>query len=145
MEIFTLLENLEEIIESGTKVPLSTKVMVDREEISEILEEIRIKLPDELKQAKWVKEERQRIIMDAQKEADQIVKETETKIISLVDDHEITRQALAQKEEIIESADKVAREITTGTREYADALLERLEEILKEALNVVHDNRKELK
>ncbi len=145
MEIFTLLENLEEIIESGTKVPLSTKVMVDKEELNEILEEIRLKLPDELKQAKWVKEERQRIIMDAQKEADQIVKETETKIISLVDDHEITRQALAQKEEIIESADKVAREITTGTREYADALLERLEEILKEALNVVHDNRKELK
>ncbi len=145
MEIFTLLENLEELIESGTKVPLSSKVMVDKEEISEVLEEIRMKLPDELKQAKWVKEERQRIIMDAQKEADQIVKETETKIISLVDDHEITRQALAQKEEIIESADKVAREITTGTREYADALLERLEEILKEALNVVHDNRKELK
>ena len=145
MEIFTLLENLEEIIESGTKVPLSTKVMVDKEELNEILEEIRMKLPDELKQAKWVKEERQRIIMDAQKEADQIVKETETKIISLVDDHEITRQALAQKEEIIESADKVAREITTGTREYADALLERLEEILREALNVVHDNRKELK
>ena len=145
MEIFTLLENLEEIIESGTKVPLSTKVMVDKEELNEILEEIRLKLPDELKQAKWVKEERQRIIMDAQKEADQIVRETETKIISLVDDHEITRQALAQKEEIIESADKVAREITTGTREYADALLERLEEILKEALNVVHDNRKELK
>ena len=145
MEIFTLLENLEEIIESGTKVPLSTKVMVDKEELNEILEEIRLKLPDELKQAKWVKEERQGIIMDAQKEADQIVRETETKIISLVDDHEITRQALAQKEEIIESADKVAREITTGTREYADALLERLEEILKEALNVVHDNRKELK
>ena len=145
MEIFTLLENLEEIIESGTKVPLSTKVMVDKEELNEILEEIRMKLPDELKQAKWVKEERQRIIMDAQKEADQIVKETETKIISLVDDHEITRQALAQKEEIIESADKVAREITAGTREYADALLERLEEILREALNVVHDNRKELK
>ena len=145
MEIFTLLENLEELVEAGTKVPLSSKVMIDKDELNEIIEEIRIKLPDELKQAKWVKEERQRIIMDAQKEADQIVKETETKIISLVDDHEITKQALAQKEEIIESADKVAREITAGTREYADALLERLEEILKEALNVVHDNRKELK
>ena len=145
MEIFTLLENLEELVENGTKVPLSTKVLVDREELSEILEEIRMKLPDELKQAKWVKEERQRIIMDAQKEADQIVKETETKIISLVDDHEITRQALAQKDEIIESADRVAREISAGTREYADALLGRLEEILKETLNVIHDNRKELK
>ena len=145
MEIFTLLENLEELVENGTKVPLSTKVLVDRDELSEILEEIRMKLPDELKQAKWVKEERQRIIMDAQKEADQIVKETETKIISLVDDHEITRQAIAQKEEIIESADRVAREISAGTREYADALLGRLEEILKETLNVIHDNRKELK
>lgn len=145
MEIFTLLENVEELLETGTKVPLSTKVLVDKDELREIIEEIRMKLPDELKQAKWVKEERQRILMDAQKEADNIVKETETKIISLVDDHEITKQALAQKEEIIESADKVAREISTGTREYADALLERLEEILKEALGVVHNNRSELK
>ena len=145
MEIFTLLETLEDILENSRNVPFSSKGIVDKEEMLDLIKEIRIKMPDELKQAKWVKEERQRIIMDAQKEADQIVKETETKIISLVDDHEITRQALAQKEEIIESADKVAREITTGTREYADALLERLEEILKEALNVVHDNRKELK
>jgi len=145
MEIFTLLESLEEILETGTKVPFSNKVLVDKEELGEILENIRLKLPDELKQAKWVKEERQRIIMDAQREADNIVKETETKIISLVDDHEITRQAMSKKEEIIESADKVAREISMGTREYADALLERLEEILKETLGVIHSNRKELK
>ena len=145
MEIFTLLENLEELIENGSKVPFSNKVMIDTDEIKEILEEIRRKLPDELKQAKWVKEERQRILMDAQKEADEIVKQTETKIISLVDDHEITKQALAKKEEILESADKVAREISDGTIEYADALLERLEEILNESLNVIKNNRKELK
>ncbi len=145
MEIFTLLENLEELIENGSKVPFSNKVMIDTDEVKEVLEEIRRKLPDELKQAKWVKEERQRILMDAQKEADEIVKQTETKIISLVDDHEITKQALAKKEEILESADKVAREISDGTREYADALLERLEEILNESLNVIKNNRKELK
>ncbi|MBR5228142.1 MAG: ATPase [Clostridia bacterium] len=145
MEIFTLLENLEELLETAGKVPFSTKVMIDADEFKEVLEEIRRKLPDELKQAKWVKEERQRILMDAQKEADDIVRQTETKIISLVDDHEITRQALAQKEEILQSADKVAREISNGTREYADALLERLEEILNETLGVIHNNRKELK
>lgn len=145
MEIFTLLENLDELLEQGTKVPFSTKILVDRDELKEILEEIRINLPEELKQAKWVKDERQRIIMDAQKEAENIIKETENKIISLVDDHEITRQALAQKEEIIESADKVAKEISSGTREYADALLERLEEVLRETLEVIHNNRKEIK
>ena len=60
MEIFTLLENLEELLDTGTKVPFSGKVLVDRDELAEILENIRIKLPDELKQAKWVKEERGR-------------------------------------------------------------------------------------
>ena len=145
MEIFTLLENLEDLVETGAKVPFSSKVMVDSDELREILQEIRLKLPDELKQAKWVKEERQRIIQDANKEAEDIVREAETKIISMIDDHEITRQAIAQKEEIIESANKVSKEISMGTREYADALLERLEEILTETLGVIKNNRKELK
>lgn len=144
MEIFTLLENLEELLETGTKIPFSAKVMVDKEELHEILEDIRLKLPDELKQAKWVKEERQRIIMDAQKEAENILKEAEAKIISMVDEHVITKQAIAQKEEIVENANKVSQEISTGTREYADAVLEKVEDVLKETLEVIHNNRKEL-
>ena len=145
MEIFTLLENLEELLESGAKVPFSSKVMVDAEELKEILEDIRLKLPDELKQAKWEKEERQRIIEDAEKEAEGLIKDAEQKIITLVDEHVITKQALAQKEEIIENANKVSKEISVGTRDYADAILEKVEEVLKETLDVVHNNRKELK
>ncbi len=144
MEIFTLLENLEELLENGAKVPFSTKVMVDVEELREILEDIRLKLPDELKQAKWVKEERQRIISDAEQEAENMIKEAEGKIVTLVDEHEITRQALAQKEEIIENANKVSKEISIGTRDYADAILEKVEDVLKETLDVVRNNRKEL-
>ena len=134
MEIFTLLENLEELLESGAKVPFSSKVMVDIDELREILEDIRLKLPDELKQAKWVKEERQRIIEDAEKEAEGLMKDAEQKIITLVDEHVITKQALAQKEEIIENANKVSKEISVGTRDYADAVLEKVEELLKETL-----------
>lgn len=145
MEIFTLLENLEELMESGQKVPFSTKVMVDIEEFREVLEEIRLKLPDELKQAKWVKEERQRIMSDAEKEADSLLKEAEGKIISMVDEHVITKQALAQKEEIIENANKVSKEISTGTKEYADSILLKVEEVLREATDLVHNNRRELK
>ena len=135
MEIFTLLENLEEILEAGTKVPFSTKVMVDAEELREIIEDIRLKLPDELKQAKWVKEERQRIISDAELEAQKVLKETEGKIINLVDEHEITKKALAQKEEIIENANKVSKEISEGTREYADNILEKVENVLRETMD----------
>lgn len=145
MEIFTLLENLEELLESGAKVPFSTKVMVDMEELHEILEDIRLKLPDELKQARWVKEERQRIISDAEQEAANMLKDAENRIVSLIDEHAITKQALEQKEEIIENANKVSKEISIGTRDYADAILEKVEEVLKETMQVVHENRRELK
>lgn len=92
MEIFTLLESLEEILESGSKVPFSSKVMVDIDELRDILEDIRLKLPDELKQAKWVKEERQRIIEDAQKEADNIIQNAESKIVTMIDENAITKK-----------------------------------------------------
>ena len=59
MEIFTLLETLEEILEQSKKLPFTDKAIVDKEAILEVIKEIRLKLPDELKQAKWVKEERQ--------------------------------------------------------------------------------------
>ena len=74
MEIFTLLETLEDMLEKSRNVPFSGKSVVDKEEILDIIKEIRLKLPEELKQAKWVKEERQRILVEAQNEADEIIK-----------------------------------------------------------------------
>ena len=68
MEIFELLESLEDIIERGKNLPFTNKGVIDKDEILDLIKEIRLKLPDELKQAKWVKEERQRILVEAQKE-----------------------------------------------------------------------------
>lgn len=145
MEIFTLLETLEEILENSKSIPFSSKGVVDKEELLDIIKEIRIKLPDELKQAKWVKEERGRILVEAQKEADDIVKEAENRIISMIDEHEITRKAYEQKAQIIETANEMSREITKGTKDYADNILEKLEVSLEDALKVIQNNRKELK
>ena len=145
MEIFTLLETLEDILERSRGIPFSSKGIVDKEELLEIIKEIRLKLPDELKQAKWVKEERQRIIEEAQKEADGIVKEAENRIIAMIDEHEITRKAYEQKAEIIETANEMSREISKGTRDYADNVLMDLETTLMEALKTIQSNRRELK
>lgn len=144
MEIFTLLETLEEIAENGKGVPFTNKAMVDKDEILDLIKEIRIKLPEELKQAKWVKEERTRILIEAQKEADDIVKEAENRIIAMIDEHEITRKAYAQKAEIIETANEMAREISNGTKDHADALLAKIEVVLEETLHTIQNNRKEL-
>ena len=145
MEIFTLIENLEELIEGSSKVPFSSKVMVDKEELNGILEEIKLKLPDELKQAKRIKDERLTILNDAKEEADKILKDAELKIVEIVDENAITRQAIEQKEEIIENANRISKEISTGTKEYADNLLEKIEDLLSQTLEVVRENRRELK
>ncbi len=145
MEIFTLLETIEELLENSKKIPFTNKGIINKDEILDIIKEIRIKLPEELKQAKWVKEERTRILIEAQKEADDIVKEAENRIISMIDEHEITRKAYAQKAEIIETANEMAREISNGTKEHADALLEKIEGTLEETLKTIQNNRKELK
>ena len=144
MEIFTLLETLEEILENSKTIPFSDKGIVDKEELLEIIKEIRLKLPDELKQAKWVKEERQRILEEAQKEADDIVKEAENRIISMIDEHEITRKAYEQKAEIIETANEMSREISKGTKDYADSILQNIEIALENALETIQNNRREL-
>ena len=133
MEIFTLLETLEDLLENSRNLPFTAKGIVDKEEMLELIKEIRIKLPDELKQAKWVKEERQRILVEAQKEA-------ENRIISMIDEHEITRKAYDQKAEIIETANEMSREISKGTKEYADSILESTETVLNDTLNKLGKN-----
>jgi len=152
MEIFTLLETLEDMLERSKTLPFTEKAILNKEEVLEIIKEIRLKLPDELKQAKWVKEERGHILQEAQREADDIVKEAENRIIAMIDEHEITRKAYEQKAEIIETANEMSREISRGTREYADSILETLEASINaiavdisEAIRTIEGNRKELK
>jgi vacuolar-type H+-ATPase subunit H len=145
MEILSILETLEDLVEKSVSVPFSGKCVVDKEEILEIVKELRLKLPDDIKQAKWVKEERQRILLDAQKEAANMLKDAEGKIASMVDEHEITQKAYEQANEIVASAQKNAREIRLGTKEYADNILNRVEEILNDTIEVIRTNREELK
>lgn len=145
MEVLTLLEAIEGMLARSANIPLTKKSLVDKDEIISVVNEIRMKLPDELKQAKWVKEERQKILVDAQKEANQLIKEAENRIIAMIDEHEITKKAYEQKTEIIDSANAFSKDLIDGTKKYADEILAELEANLQNKLDIIKDNRKELK
>ena len=145
MQIMYLIDQIEDIIESGTGVPFSSKVLVDAEEILSLIQDIRVNLPDEIKQAQWIKEERKKILFEAQKEAEAITKEAEDYIKKMVDENEITKNAYLQAEEILKRAQENAREIRLGTNEYADSILYKLQKQLSELQNTIENNRKELK
>ena len=160
MEIYTLLETIKNVIENSRKLPFSdSKRIVDSEEIEDLINEIIAKLPDELKTAKWIKEERERIIAEAHQDADNIEKEAENRVIFMIDEHEITKKAMEKQKEIIMDGNERARQMRADTNKYADGILESveneflklketvsgIEDSIKETLEVLKNNRDELK
>jgi len=127
VDVLKLLEYLMDIIESSTKLPLSGKVLISKKEAVDLIEQIINYLPDEFKKAQWVFEEKERILSEAMKESDIRRKETMDMLKRSVESHDITREARLKAEEIIASAQRDAKEMRLGAREYADILLSQLE------------------
>lgn len=145
MEILEIIEALEDKIEHSFTIPFVGRGIVDKDALLDLLQEARIKYPEEMKQAKWVKDERQRIIADAQKEAAAIIKSTEDKITGMINEHEVTKQAYENANQIVESAQDHAREIRLGANQYADGVLHAIEEQLIATVETIRENRKDLK
>ncbi|HZX20823.1 MAG TPA: ATPase [Clostridia bacterium] len=144
MNVLKLLEELEDIVENCSSIPFVQKVLVDKGEILEIIKEIRINLPDEIKQAQWIKEERQRILAEAQQEADTISEEANKHIMSMIEENEITKLANEQAEKIITQAQTNAKEMRLGAKDYVNGLLESVELDLADLINTIKENRNEL-
>lgn len=148
MDALELLDELEDIIDKGASVPFSGRCILERDELLDVLQELRLKLPEDLKQAKWIKEERQRILQEAQAEADEIIKTVEKKAVSMVDENEITRQAIAQGTQIVERATNEKAQIVDSAYNYSDNLLETVEKVvlgtmkeLEQCVAIVRNNR----
>lgn len=152
MDAMELLDELEDIIDKGAAVPFSGRCLLEKDELLDVLQEIKLKLPDDLKQAKWIKEERQRILQEAQSEADAIIKTAEDKIISMVNENEITKKAIMQGNQIIEQARENAQAVQDSAYTYADNLLETVEKVvissmkdMEQCVAIVRNNRSELR
>lgn len=145
MDILNLLERIEDIIEESSKFPLSNKVMIDKEEILEVINEIRLKLPDEINRASWVAKERQRILNEAQSEADELIEKVKEQQKFLVEDNEITKQAQKYAKQLIEEAEIKANDMKIGAYNYSDEILSKLQEKIREINSIIEQNREVLK
>src|ERR1039458_8901629 len=109
MDVLVLIDKLDDLVHNAKPVPLTDQVRVDKEEIYDILDQMRATIPEEIKQARW------------------IVKEPRERQERLISDEEITKQAERAAEDIIEDARSREREIRLGAEDYADELLNTLE------------------
>lgn len=145
MDILNLLEKIEDIIEEASKFPLSNKVMIDKEEILEVINEIRLKLPDEINRASWVAKERQRILNEAQSEADELIEKVKEQQGYLIEENEITKQAQKYAEQLVQEAEKRATEMKIGAYNYSDEILSKLQDKIREINIIIEKNRDVLK
>lgn len=111
MDLQNLIEDLEEIIENASKVPLSNKCMIDRDEVWEVIQQFRLSFPEEIKQAQYIKKERERIISDARQEAKNIVDAGKQEVVMMVNETEILKLAQQKADELLKDAEIKAVEI----------------------------------
>lgn len=123
MKVLHLLDELEDVIENSSGFPLTGKILVDGGELLEIIKEIRVELPDEIQQAQWIKEERQRILAEAQKESELMIREAKTNIESMIENDDLALKARTKAEEILNEAEKNANEMKKNALTYVDNIL----------------------
>ncbi|MTI79830.1 MAG: erythromycin esterase family protein [Firmicutes bacterium] len=144
MELLNILNELEELIEESPKVPLSKRIMIDENQILDYLDRLRTTLPDEIRQAKLLIKEREKVINESRREAQQMLDDVQKQIEKKADESEIVELAQEKAKEIIQQAEKMASEIRIGSRDYADDIMEKMEQDLDKLTNQIRAGREEL-
>ncbi|MBU3098804.1 MULTISPECIES: ATPase [Clostridium] len=140
MDVIKLLEYLQGIIESSSKIPVTGKAVINKREILDIVDQIINHLPDEFKKAQWVCDEKERILVDARKQAKIFEEETVDKIRRRVEKQDLVKEALNRSEEIIASAQRDAKIMRLGAKDYADEILSQLDkEIELKGQKMLHE------
>ena len=93
MDVLVLIDKLDDLVHNAKPVPLTDQVRVDKEEIYDILDQMRATIPEEIKQARWIVKERQEMLAEAKREAERIVKEARERQEKMISEEEITKQA----------------------------------------------------
>jgi len=143
-QLYSLLEQLEDAIEKGGKVPFTAKVMVDEEQVLEILESIKSIIPQEIQQANILLMERDRLMEDAREESRRLLSSAEKQAEQMVAENDITIQAQEYAEDLIKKAQAYSNDVKLGALKYADELLRNLESKIDSTFKALRASREEL-
>ena len=125
------LEALEDLLENSKPAPFSNKVSIDRAQIFELLSEIRMNLPIEMRQAQRIIEEHDKILDDARNKAGHIIKEGEAHARDLADEHEVYRMAMEEARVLMDDTKRRVRDMRQAAIAYTDEVLEKAEDTLR--------------
>ena len=144
MDVLVLIDKLDDLVHNAKAVPLTDQVRIDREEIYDILDQMRATIPEEIKQARWIVKERQEMLAEAKRECDRMLGEAREQAVREASQTEIVKLAERQAQDIVDDARRQARETRLEMEDWADGILSTLEVNLDKFLSAVKRGRERL-
>ncbi len=144
MSIEELLEQLDEALDSGVKMP-GKRTIVSVDKLRAVIDDIRLNIPSEIKQARGIVADRADIITNAKREADGIIRNAEERANALVSQEAITKASREKASEIIANAQAKSREMRKAAQDFVDDIMRRADEGLTANLGEIRKTRASLK
>jgi ElaB/YqjD/DUF883 family membrane-anchored ribosome-binding protein len=145
MEMLTLVDRLEALVNQGWRLPFSVKTVINENQFFEIIDQMRVAIPQEIKQANELMAEKERVLSSAADEAERTIELAREHAAHLVDDHDVISAAQAEAEGIKAQARREAAETVRGADEYALGVLSDLESNLAALLQTTANGLAKLK
>lgn len=145
--ILDLIAQLETEIEESPrpKIGGSNRRIVERETIIDLISDLRVTIPDEVRWAQSVLAEKDNLLAKAHEEAETALREAKAQHELMVSEHEVYRDACERAEQMLKTAKETATLISDGAKNYADDILVDLQRYMKEYGDIIESNRRELK
>ena len=132
IDILYLVDRLEALLSKGWRVPLTSKTMIDEDEFLDIVDQMRIAIPEEIKLAKKMQQDRERVLAQTQEEAARILNLAKEDSARLVNDHAVVRAAQQRALEVEQQAQTEATAIRAGADQYATQVLTEIQSRLEQ-------------
>jgi hypothetical protein len=139
-----LLRRAIDMVAAAKAMPLSASVLISRDEVMTVLEAAMDRLPDELREARWLLREREEFLADQAREAAQLMEDVRVQAERMVSRTEIVRQANQVAQRILDDANDEARRVRHETEDYCDQKLAGMEIVLDRVLRTVKSGREKL-
>jgi cell division septum initiation protein DivIVA len=131
MDLAARLQQLEDLVRDAKSMPLSSSALLNREEVLELVAEMRESLPEEIKQARWVVKDREDLLAKARHEAEALVEAAHQEQLRMARTEEVVARAHQEAERIRHEADGDARKVRLEAEDYVDAKLAQFEIVLR--------------
>lgn len=139
-----LLRRVLDVISTARPMPLSSSVMINRDEVAEMLEEAIGRLPEELRAARWLLKEREEFLGKVRREGDDILDQARARAERMVQRTEVVKAADARARQVVERAEDQARRMRLECEDYCDQKLASFEIVLERTLKMVAAGRAKL-